>query len=177
MANDSFGKMSKALQKAVALSTKQALSRAATSTRAEYAKEVSKELGIKSSTAKKRAKIVPPKINVPAAIVSIGTQYQLAAHEFKTAKIKLSTSKGIRYGATYAIGGKKAIAPAGVRAKGKNSGKTIVVTKISKGVYKTVKVDGFLETVKRQAPTLGKHMRETFNKNFNSALQFNLKKK
>jgi hypothetical protein len=173
LANDSIASAFKQIDKSVKSAATSAMNKAVNSTRAKYAKDISATLGISSSKAKSRSKIFRATGNFLKATLSIGTKIQLAAQDFKTAKIKVMSSRGLRVGATYfnkAQG--RLIAPKGVIIKGKGSGKNLVLTNKGKHKYETVRVDGFESTVEAMKPELDSYILESFKKNFKSTLDY-----
>jgi len=165
------------MEKAVLTSTKQALNRAGTSTRARYAKEISSSLGITSARAKSRAKII--KTGDTGVTLSIGVRTMFAAHDFKPKVIKVQSRLGTRYAATYQVKGQGRIQTTkGFVAYGKGSAKTIIIERKGAERYptQTVMVNVFRPAVETVQPLLQQHMLDTFKKNLDSALTYNLDK-
>lgn len=176
----SFKDIFRNIEKSVNTSTTQALNKASSATKTQYARTVSEELGIPQSKIKKRARTIKASKSNPETGISIGTKIQLAAHEFKPKKINVSTSKGKRTGATYTVKSKGTIvAPGGFLAKGKSSDKKIILQRTSSERYplKVAKTDVFAETVEKLRSPLSKFLRDKFDSLFRSQLDYNLNKK
>lgn len=173
----SFVKVFKNIDKAVNAAKKQALQRAGNSTRAQYVKEISDDLGISGKRAKSRA-VVYSKNKTNDVSLSIGVRSQLNAHDFKIKPVKVDTSSGQRIGAQYTVKGR---APE-TTTKGfivkAQSGKNLVMQRTGDSRYgiEVTKVDVFIDAVTKLVPSLKSHIKKAFEDHFKSRIKYFLTK-
>lgn len=176
MANN-FGSVFRNIEKTVKTSQRQALARAATSTRAKFAQEMGK-VGIPSARARARTKIIR---NAQAAIISIGMRVLFALHDFSPGEKRVTSAAGKRYAATYKVKGQgRVLAGNGAfLAEGKNSRKKIIIQRVGDARYPTTTVltDIFQVEADRISDSLTEHMSNRFEIEFKHSLQYNLNKK
>lgn len=177
MTND-FIKAFKKIQKAINTSANQAMNKALTNTKTLYAKKVASTLGVSSARIKKRAKVNKVNADSRKGSLDIGIRVKFAAQDFKPSKIKVESSKGKRTGATIKVGQGERTKIDGVFIAKAKSGKTLVISRVGDERYptKTVLTNEFEKAVTKEQTSLVEYLRESFDKNLKSQLDFNLKK-
>lgn len=175
----SFSSAFKKINQNINKSQAQALNKAVTAGRTLYAKEVSKQLGLPSARVKKRSWITKATTGVLSATLNIGTRTMIAAHDLKPVKkVSVDSRLGTRYGATYKDAQGTQFAGQGFTAKGKGSGKLIILNRYGKGIkeLETVFVNVFIKAVDGVRTVVKSRMVESFKTNFTNAIKFNSEK-
>lgn len=177
---DTFKTIFKRLNKGVNTASQRAANRAINSTRAKYAKDVSSSLGLTSKRVRARSKIFKANKNSSDATLSITTKVLIAAHLFKPKVEKVNSARGPRRGASYEVKGRsRTLTVKGFIAQGKGSNGKVILQRVRAERYplEIVRIDAFKTEVEGAKPSLISHLRNTFDKNFKSELNFELSKK
>lgn len=170
----SLSQYARRLQRDIEKSKKSAIKRALISARAEYAKVVGAELGLKAGKLKARTRL-----EMKTNTLSIGIRRLFNAHEFTVKAVKVMSRLGKRIGASYKTKTQGlTFLPGSFVTKGKNSGKKIVLHRTGAAAYpiKETKVDVFTESVRSNIDRIQNAMINSFKKNFNFDLKFNRSK-
>lgn len=178
MIANNFTQVFKKIEKAVNSSSNQAMNKALTNTKTLYAKNLSAELGIPSTRIKQRAKINKVNSGSNVGSLDIGIKVKFAAQDFKPTKTKVESARGLRYGASIKIGQQNKQLVEGAFFATAKSGKKLVISRVSDARYptKTELLDVFAESVEKMKPILFDYLRESFDKNLKSQLDYNLNK-
>jgi hypothetical protein len=169
-----FKKAFSKVQKDIQAAQKRAANRALNSTRAQYAKVVSAELGIPSKTVRGRSRITRPGSDINKALLEIGTKILMTASTFKPKETHVKGRLGKRWAASYQVGRAERIKTDRGFIIDVNN-KKVVVQRSTTAVdapLQSVYVDVFRKAVEQHQASLGKTLRDSFEKNFVSELNF-----